>query len=75
MKYVNLLFFVLAIALIPFLNFASDDFEFRGFANILMIFLTSVLLANFIVIELYDKKNKITPKLYPIQTKINIITF
>jgi len=55
MKYVNLLFFVLAIALIPILNFASDDFEFRGFANILMIFLTSVLLANFIVIELYDK--------------------
>ena len=75
MKYVNLLFFVLAIALIPILNFALDDFEFRGFANILMIFLTSVLLANFIVVELYDKKNKSTPKLYPIQTKINIITF
>jgi hypothetical protein len=63
MKYVNLLFFVLAIALIPILNFALDDFEFRGFANILMIFLTSVLLANFIVVELYDKKNKRTPQL------------
>lgn len=58
MKYVNLLFLVLAIALLPFLNFALGDFEFRSFANILMILLASVLLANFIVAELHDKNKQ-----------------
>lgn len=58
MKYVNLLFFVLAIALIPFINFGMDDFDFVGFANILIILLTIVIMVNFIVAELHDRKKQ-----------------